>query len=153
MVALVSAVVAAGLCHPVPCQAAGDGLWLGKRVQDLRGRSSSWIAHLASYLVALVLCDHHGGERRSWLVIGLGSSAGVTLLFVLPPGPCRGAISASQWASGDIAGTHPAPQSAVSLPQRVTQGGCIAPLVPLAGEARGLLGGRDESVSSCEPCR
>jgi hypothetical protein len=86
VVALVSAALMLAICViQVAVWRRAMASWLGKRVQDLRGEKQlSWIAHLASYLVALValLTTMAGSAAAGW------SSAsavllGVTLLFVL----------------------------------------------------------------------
>jgi hypothetical protein len=86
VVALVSAVLMLAICViQVAVWRRAMASWLGKRVQDLRGEKQlSWIAHLASYGVALValLATMAGSAAAGW------SSAsavllGVTLLFVL----------------------------------------------------------------------
>ena len=85
MVALVSAVVMLAICViQVAVWRRAMASWLGKRVQDLPGEKQ-----LMDRAPGVVpggpgcSADHHGGERRSWLVIGLGCSAGGHPLFVL----------------------------------------------------------------------
>jgi hypothetical protein len=77
--ALVSAVLMLAICViQVVVWRRAMASWLGKRPQDLHGEKRlSWIAHLMSYVVALAaLFRHHGGQRGSWLVIGLGRFVG-----------------------------------------------------------------------------
>jgi hypothetical protein len=84
--ALVSAALMLAICViQVAVWRRAMASWLGRRVQDLRGEKQlSWIAHLASYAVALVvlLTTMAGSAAAGW------SSAsavllGVTLFFVL----------------------------------------------------------------------
>ena len=102
------------LCRSGCRLAAGHGL-LARRARHRICRVEkqlSWIAHLASYAVALAaLFTLHGGQRRSWLVVRVGCSAGGHLaLRPCCPGTRRRAIPASQRPSGDAPGTHPASQ-------------------------------------------
>jgi hypothetical protein len=83
--ALVSALMLAICVIQVAVWRRAMASWLGKRVQDLHGEKQlSWIAHLASYGVALVVLftTMAGSAAAGW------SSAsavllGLTLLFVL----------------------------------------------------------------------
>ncbi len=62
----------------------------------------------------------HGWQRRSWLVVRLGCSAGGHLaLCFCCPGACRRSIPAPERPSGYAPGTHPATQRAVPLSQRL----------------------------------
>jgi hypothetical protein len=84
--ALVSAALMLAICViQVAVWRRAMASWLGKRVQDLRGEKRlSWIAHLASYAVALaaLFTTMVGSAAAGWL----SASAfllGITLLFVL----------------------------------------------------------------------
>ena len=86
VVALVSAALMLAICViQVVVWRRAMASWLGKRLQDLHGEKQlSWVAHLASYGVALVvlLTTMAGSAAAGWS----SPSAvllGITLLFVL----------------------------------------------------------------------
>ena len=84
--ALVSAVLMLAICVvQVAVWRRAMASWLGKRAQDLQGEKRlSWIAHLASYAVALaaLLSCMAGSDAAGWSS-GSAVLLGVTLVFVL----------------------------------------------------------------------
>jgi hypothetical protein len=84
--ALVSAVLMLAICViQVAVWRRAMASWLGKRAQDLRGEKQlSWIAHLASYAVALAaLLSCMAGSAAAGWSSGSAVLLAVTLLFVL----------------------------------------------------------------------
>ena len=84
--ALVSAILMLAICVvQVAVWRRAMASWLGKRAQDLQGEKRlSWIAHLASYAVALaaLLSCMAGSDAAGWSS-GSAVLLGVTLVFVL----------------------------------------------------------------------
>jgi hypothetical protein len=84
--ALVSAVLMLAICViQVAVWRRAMASWLGKRAQDLQGEKQlSWIAHLASYAVALAaLLSCMAGSAAAGWSSGSAVLLAVTLLFVL----------------------------------------------------------------------
>jgi hypothetical protein len=84
--ALVSTVLMLAICViQVAVWRRAMASWLGKRAQDLRGEKQlSWIAHLASYAVALAaLLSCMAGSAAAGWSSGSAVLLAVTLLFVL----------------------------------------------------------------------
>ena len=122
--ALVSAVLMLAICViQVVVWRRAMASWSGQHAQDLHGEKQlSWIAHLASYVVALValFTTMEGSAVAGWSSISAGLLGRLLGIRARCSGPCGRAISALQRPSGHHSGAHPPSQRAFPEPQRLT---------------------------------